>query len=222
MNFIEGMVLAGVFPHTAEVQKLHAGGEPWRSVPRPSPAAVELAAQTPAGTYRKSKSAWPLAIVLMLTSIGLGILLADKGSKENIPENEQYKVYRPAVPPVLGGRTATTSGGASTEEIYTDASGRSYSLSREDYNRLYVVKIRLNAMERAIEEKAKALNAAAVELDGRKTTLDTKNASAMAEYNKLLATIKKLDAEVESETLIYEAEAGVFNKELERVGRPVR
>ncbi|WP_156345683.1 hypothetical protein [Verrucomicrobium spinosum] len=215
MNFIEGMVLAGVFPQGVEFQGISEGAD-WQPLPSEPDLRAGVGSKVPAVTYRKRRSAWPLGIVLILAIIGLGILVADKSSPADIPEKDRIKVSRSATP--ASSSNVPTPG----EDVYTDATGRSYRLSREDYNRLYQVKMRLNTMERTIEEKAKKLKATQDEVDLKKKSLSPSDTAAVDAYNQLVALTKKLDAELESELRVFEVEAPAFNKELERVGRPIR
>jgi hypothetical protein len=222
MNFIEGMVLAGVFPRRVEFQGIYGEAEDWQSLPQEQLPAVGVGSKEPVITYGKSASAWPLMIVLILTLIGLGIFLADKSSPADIPKKDRYKVYRPATPSVPEGVASSTYTPAPADNVYTDATGRTYRLSREDYNRLYAVKIHLDVMEREIEGKAKKLQTTLAELDLKKATLDSTDAAAVDAHNQLVTTTKTLDAELENQVRTFEIEAASFNKELERVGRPIR
>lgn len=221
MNFIEGMVLAGVFPRTVEFQGI-SGDADWKPLPYEQDPMEGVGSKGPAVTYRKSISAWPLAIVLILSLVGLSLLLADKRNPADMPAKDQFKVSRAATPAASERTSSSTYAPTSVEEVYTDATGRSYRLSREDYNRLYLVKMRLNTMERTIEEKAKKLQATLDEVDLKKKTLESSDAAAVDAYNQLVALTRKLDAELESELRIFDIEAPAFNKELERVGRPIR
>lgn len=106
--------------------------------------------------------------------------------------------------------------------LYRDASGRTYRVPDSAYYRLRSMKSALSAKGYRVDSEKKQLRSLASSVDRDRITLDRTSQYQIDAFNSKVRRVNLMNSSVQSLVDDYNRDVNSFNRELERVGTPIR
>ncbi len=238
LNFIEGMVLGGVFPNTVELQKEGSGAwSRFRGVGHLSSSGIDVTVNSgdgrsgnssvsPATKKPNSSSevSW-LGLVFGITAILAVVLFyivassksdarkaADaQKSAETPKESVKWSNRASPIPPVKPIVEENTT-------IYRGANGQTYRVPNSAYSRLLSMQTDLRVTLGGLNTKEKELSDLSRKIENDRFKLDQTSQRQVDSFNDSVQTLNSRNQALRREFDSYNRKVDAFNSELERVG----